>query len=357
MCSFDCSLRPFFSTPASSRMHCRRSMVALVSCLSRQTITPECAMISRRAATPAFRSSRAAGALMAAALAPLPPPREPRRAQRERSWQPRSSRTEGMWQRQQQQPQPRQQWQGEPRQQRPQQEWQGEQRQRGGGLPQRTQRGDQQQDWQRPRSGQWQRPQQEWQGEPRQRGGGLPQRTQRGEQQQDRQRTSSEQWQRQQPVPGNPEPGSPASSVPSYTKGRRQQRVPAAAAAAAAAAVPAPAAAAAPAVSVPPRRAGVTDGPWDRADAAAVREALADAAKIERQRVRLGGGEVVLGQTLEQLQALVTEMGQVRGQAGKIDGSKGSALQGLSPREVCGFSLRASSARRAEPGSKGPALL
>lgn len=66
-----------------------------------------------------------------------------------------------------------------------------------------------------------------------------------------------------------------------------------------------------PVPSVPPRRAGVTDGRWDAADEAAVAEAQRDAVRIERQRLKAGGGEVVLGRTLEELQALVTEMGQV----------------------------------------------
>ena len=53
-------------------------------------------------------------------------------------------------------------------------------------------------------------------------------------------------------------------------------------------------AAAAPAASLPPRRAGVTDGRWDRADELAVAEALEDAEKLERQYAKLGGGACLL---------------------------------------------------------------
>lgn len=51
----------------------------------------------------------------------------------------------------------------------------------------------------------------------------------------------------------------------------------------------------APGATVPPRRAGVTDGRWDRADEQAVAEALEDAEKLDRQYAKLGGGAWGLG--------------------------------------------------------------
>ncbi len=47
------------------------------------------------------------------------------------------------------------------------------------------------------------------------------------------------------------------------------------------------------AATVPPRRAGVTDGRWDQADELAVREALEDAEKLERQYAKHSGGELL----------------------------------------------------------------
>ncbi|PRW33242.1 ribosomal RNA large subunit methyltransferase N isoform A [Chlorella sorokiniana] len=94
---------------------------------------------------------------------------------------------------------------------------------------------------------------------------------------------------------------------------------PAAAAAAAAAAPQAPPAGLAAAVAdqvsafaatVPPRRQGVTDGRWDQADELAVKEALDDAEKLERQYAKHSGGEVILGRTLEELAALMASLGQ-----------------------------------------------
>lgn len=49
------------------------------------------------------------------------------------------------------------------------------------------------------------------------------------------------------------------------------------------------------AATVPPRRQGVTDGQWDQADELAVREALEDAEKLERQYAKHSGGEAGCG--------------------------------------------------------------
>ncbi|KAL4440001.1 hypothetical protein ABPG75_003002 [Micractinium tetrahymenae] len=78
-----------------------------------------------------------------------------------------------------------------------------------------------------------------------------------------------------------------------------------------AAAAAAAAAAAGPSATVPPRRAGVTDGAWDQQDELAVREALEDAEKLDRQYLKYGGGgEVILGRTQEELAALMAAVGQ-----------------------------------------------
>jgi len=65
-----------------------------------------------------------------------------------------------------------------------------------------------------------------------------------------------------------------------------------------------------PTATLPPRPLGVTDGPWDRADADAVRQALQDAAKISRQSEKYGGGDVILGKTPEELTTLAAADGQ-----------------------------------------------
>lgn len=62
--------------------------------------------------------------------------------------------------------------------------------------------------------------------------------------------------------------------------------------------------------SLPPRPAGITDGKWDRADADAVQQALADAEKITRQAQKYGAGEVLLARTLDELKALAAADGQ-----------------------------------------------
>ena len=77
-----------------------------------------------------------------------------------------------------------------------------------------------------------------------------------------------------------------------------------------AAAAAAPSADAPPAPSLPPRAPRITDGRWDKHDDAAVRQALEDASKITRQAAKLGGGEVLLARTLEDLQALAAADGQ-----------------------------------------------
>ena len=52
--------------------------------------------------------------------------------------------------------------------------------------------------------------------------------------------------------------------------------------------------------TLPPRPKGITDGKWDKADEAAVQQALDDAEKIARQALKYGAGEVILAQTLGQ---------------------------------------------------------
>ena len=62
--------------------------------------------------------------------------------------------------------------------------------------------------------------------------------------------------------------------------------------------------------SLPPRPANITDGTWDRADADAVKQALADADKIARQAQKYGAGEVLLARTLDELKAIAAADGQ-----------------------------------------------
>lgn len=93
-----------------------------------------------------------------------------------------------------------------------------------------------------------------------------------------------------------------------------------AAAPSAAAAAPQPLAAAPepPAATLPPRAPDVTDGPWDAADAAAVRAAEADAARLARQAAKIGGADVVLARPLAALEALAAETGQPKYRAAQL---------------------------------------
>jgi 23S rRNA (adenine2503-C2)-methyltransferase len=110
-----------------------------------------------------------------------------------------------------------------------------------------------------------------------------------------------------------------------WAPAREASSTPRTAAAASAAAPSAAAVSAAPAAAVeppaatlPPRAPDVTDGPWDAADAAAVRAAEADAARLARQAAKIGGGEVVLARPLADLEALAAETGQPKYRAAQL---------------------------------------
>ncbi|PSC68805.1 ribosomal RNA large subunit methyltransferase N [Micractinium conductrix] len=98
--------------------------------------------------------------------------------------------------------------------------------------------------------------------------------------------------------------------------------------------------------TVPPRRAGVTDGRWDDQDELAVSEALEDAEKLERQYAKYAGGEVILGRSQEELVALMASMGQPAFRAKQM---RDAVLQGArSVHDITTFSkdLRAQLAER-----------
>ncbi|KAK9915952.1 hypothetical protein WJX75_006384 [Coccomyxa subellipsoidea] len=60
-----------------------------------------------------------------------------------------------------------------------------------------------------------------------------------------------------------------------------------------------------------PRQPGVTEGPWDRADVVAVKEALRDSQQASTSgRTAGAGGQVLLGKTLEELQEFAKAQGQ-----------------------------------------------
>eukprot|EP00873_Tetraselmis_striata_P011074 jgi/Tetstr1/431338/TSEL_021029.t1 len=73
-------------------------------------------------------------------------------------------------------------------------------------------------------------------------------------------------------------------------------------------------------VTFVPRKEGVTDGRWRRADAEAVKEAIEDGRRIvERNMGRKGpGGEILLGRSLEELQEFVEAAGQPKFRAQQL---------------------------------------
>ena len=73
-----------------------------------------------------------------------------------------------------------------------------------------------------------------------------------------------------------------------------------------------------PAPSFIPRPPKVTDGAWDAADAAAIQQALSDAAKIARQTQKYGAGEVLLARSFEDLQTLAEADGQPKFRAQQL---------------------------------------